>query len=163
MENDQHLCHYGVLGMKWGVRRMNKINSKRRAENKRYKERSSSDKKKYLGERLKSHVAKNDAVHESKMAQLDWQLAKRKASQDHAYRQSKQYAKASRAYAQDTVRHLVFGRFGKIRYSADLKNGYSPGVAAGREVARSCMITAGLGAASLLAIGAASSVLRNNL
>lgn len=157
------LYHYGVKGMKWGVRRAQKRTQRAnrniqkietvRQFNKNYTNvKNKEAKDKYGSKNYKKYnkvVAKNKArLYETEVINK-YKIARNEAKKDKAYKQSKEYKKAANAYQEQVTQELLLGSWGSRRMNELSQQGYSKQTAAGRTVAEQLLLGAGITMASM--------------
>ena len=157
------LYHYGVKGMKWGVRRAQKRtqranNNIRRIENaKNYnknwlKTADQDAKEKYANKNYKKYTkakARNKAIYDRSEVSNNYGIAVNKAKKDKAYKKSSEYKKAKTAYNKQVTQELIYGTYGSQRINELQNQGYSKKKAAGRAIAEQYLLSAGVVAVSL--------------
>lgn len=145
------LKHYGILGMKWGVRRfrnedgsLTEAGKKRQAAYDRkvrlyeYDKQETRDRANFLkseAEREKSSrklSAHYDSLANESDIDYDFKIAKVKAKSDPSYKYSKEYEEARQAKTQKTVDSVLYGEDGRKRISQYMAEGSSHGSAAAR-------------------------------
>ena len=163
MENTE-LMHYGVKGMKWGVRRkqirnassdrnIRQTQTRRSANKMMYDAKNRAAEATYYGERSKvrdNFINRSLDKYDSKMLtrakarnKVDYDLTelndrfnieKQKARKDKSHKQSAQYKDARKALGRATVERFMLGNEGYIRVHTDMNAGKSEAEARGREM-----------------------------
>lgn len=143
------LYHYGVKGMKWGVRRAQKRAARAdrrikslttlRENNKRsYGDMNEEARFKYAnkkGNKLQKTLARNKALYDRTEVINKYNIERQKAKKDKQYKKTDAYGKARAAYKKQSAQDYVYGSNGSLRIE-ELKNrGYSERKAKGRTVA----------------------------
>ena len=131
---EYELYHYGVPGMKWGVRRamkrearadraIRRITSRREANIAEYKHMNNEAKELYEGKskKLNKSLARNKALYDSTEISNQYYIERQKAKKDKAHKESKEYQSAKAAYSKQQTRKYIFGEFGQQRIET-LKN-----------------------------------------
>lgn len=150
------IYHYGILGMKWGVRRYqnddgsltpagekryskldSKIEKEKRLKNERH-ERAESQ----ISERSGSEKRIDKAYVSAKKAHLkeadidsDWRIAKNRAKKDEYFRSSDEYKKARADKIEKTIDEIVYGEDGREAISIYMERGMSKSQAIARNQA----------------------------
>lgn len=161
------LYHYGVKGMKWGVRKkiqeyrsnrasrnIEKIQAMRKYNKDYVKSLDNESKIKYARntKKLNKALAKNKSYNDVAEVTNKYLIAKNKAVKDKNYKQSNEYKKAKVEYGEQMVRTSILGVQGNRRVS-ELKNrGYSEKTATGRVVAEQILTGVALGAVAATTI-----------
>lgn len=115
---DTYLQHYGVIGMKWGVKRGKRIESQAAATRKKAQAAKSAGKmSKY--EKLSSKASKQQA-HANKIAKKHNALAGKK-QMDYA---------ANQSWGKTIVKTALMGSYGTLKYNQLRTHGVSKGKAA---------------------------------
>ena len=168
---ENELYHYGVKGMKWGVRRkqikdakanrnIKQIETQRTANKMMLNTKNKNAEAKYIGGRtdIRNHFinraldkhdakalrrakARNKAEYELSELYNIYSVAKQKAKKDKSYKKTYEYKKARSEYGASVVSRLILGDSGYIRVYTDLNEGYSADVAYGFGIARKLLET----------------------
>lgn len=164
MENTNELYHYGVKGMKWGVRRAKKRAERadrniRRLENLRtnnkidYREMDRSAREKYSNpkkaKKLNMALATNKARYDRSEMINQYAIANQKAKKDKNYKNSTEYIRAKNAYSKAYTTELLYGSEGSIRINALKSTGKSDKQAKGQVFAEQVLLGVGIGALSV--------------
>ena len=157
------LYHYGVKGMKWGVRRAQKrtqratrniqrIENARKYNKAQVKTMNQEAKDKYGSKNYKKYnkaLARNKARYDETEVINKYAIARNEAKKDKAYKQSSEYKKAKTAYNKQVTQELIYGTYGSQRINELQNQGYSKKKAAGRAIAEQYLLSAGVVAVSL--------------
>lgn len=177
MANNE-LMHYGVLGMRWGVRRseaqlagargekskrqirreeradraIRRINTQRENNKRVYEDMKKESREIYSGKKankLAKSLASDKALYDSTEVDNKYALAVQNAKKDPGYKKTSEYQKAVSDYNKQTTQRMIYGEFGHQRIET-LKNlGYSNKRAVGRTLVEETL--AGVGTAAVIA------------
>ena len=166
---EAELYHYGVKGMKWGVRRkqikdaksdrnINQIETMRTANKMMLDAKNKMAEAKYSGGRtnvrdnfinrtldkydantLKKTKARNKVDYDLTELYNKYSVAKQKAKKDKTYKKTEEYKKARKEYGQSVVDRFLLGDSAYIRIHTDLNAGESARVAYGKEIAMNAL------------------------
>ena len=161
-DHTSELYHYGVPGMKWGVRRairrsaradrrISKIN-KDRSTNKAARKAADKDANyRFKGneKKLRNAKALNKAKFELSETENKYKLAKQKAKKDKNYKKSKEYIQAKNAYANQSTEARIYGKPGQLRIQTLKNKGYTDNMAKGMILTEKLLLSVGLLGVSL--------------
>ena len=163
MENNE-LYHYGVKGMKWGVRRAKKRAERadrniRRIENLRtknkvdYDEMNTSARERYSSpkkaKKLRLALATNKALFDQTETVNAYSIARQKAKKDKNYKNSTEYIKAKNAYGKYYTEAMMYGTGGAARVAGLKATGKSDKQAKGQVIAEQLLVGVGAAAVSV--------------
>lgn len=158
--NDLELYHYGVKGMRWGVRKKyqawrDKSADKRIRRVETTREKNKLDRKladddaraKYdtpkKAKKLALGLATNKATYEHTEVTNKYLVAVQKARKDKTYKQSSEYQKAKMDYSRQYKQDYIWGPAGSIRINALKATGKSDRQAKGQVVAETSLAVIG--------------------
>lgn len=154
-EYDNSLAHYGVMGMKWGVRRgkgqqatrssarkikkadrkISTLGSVKRINESTYKEMNKESKEIYTGKKAKKlnrSLAANKALYDTTKVVNNYNIAKQNVKKDKSYKNSPEYQKAKSAYSKQRTQQMIYGPVGHQRIETLKNDGYTAKRAKGR-------------------------------
>lgn len=163
--DETELYHYGVKGMKWGVRRkqikdakadrnIKQLSTQRSANKMMLDAKNKAAEAKFIGGRtnvrnnfinrqldkydakaLNRAKARNKVDYDISELSNKYSIAKQKAKKDKSYKKTAEYKEARRNYGKSVIDRMLLGDSGYIRVNTDLNAGESARVAYGKEVA----------------------------
>ena len=136
--NDHELYHYGVPGMKWGVRKKYQAWKEKSANKKirRYettREQNKLERKNWdadarddyskpkQAKKLNTKLASNKAAYETSEVTNKYLIAVQKARKDKSYKNSNEYQKAKMDFGREQKQQFIYGPYGSHRINT-LKN-----------------------------------------
>lgn len=164
------LCHYGVPGMKWGVRkkqirdakadrRIGQTGVNRSANKMMLDARNKMAEAKYYGGRAKvkdtrinryldkqdakmlaTAKARNQVTYDISELSGKYTIARQKAKKDKNYKKTSEYKSARNDLGKSYLERAVFGDAGYIRIHTDMNKGMSRRKAVGKEVVTRILI-----------------------
>lgn len=155
---EYELCHHGVKGMKWGVRRAQKrseradrairrIQTTRKQNKLERKEWDTQAREKYSdpkkAKKLQKKLATNKTLYDRSEKLNNYAIAIQKAKKDKSYKETADYKAARKAYTKQFAQDYIYGTSGSMRIDTLKNMGVSDKKAKGRVIAEQTLAVVG--------------------